>query len=519
MPDTPLHDPSTPARRVEDELTSASAAAGPTVAPTRPDPPRRGVLRRTLAWSGRWVVRLLIRGPRWRRAIVWSVLLVALVLAVGGGLHWWQFSKAWNHHERGEYDEAIACYTNCTRLYPWNSPSFNNRGTAWFHKKDYAKALADYTEAIRLSPGGAAQYYRNRGVTWRAKKEYELAIADLNEAIRLATQFADAYNDRGLVWADRKEYDRAIADYNEAIRLNPGDAALYNNRGVAWSDKKEYDKAIADHTEAIRLNPQSANTFNNRGVAWSGKKEYDKAIADHTEAIRLSPRGAAQYYRNRGVTWRAKKDPDKAIADCTEAIRRNPQYAEAYNMRGCVWGDKREYERAIADFTEAIRLEPDVALYYSNRGRTWSHKGETDSAMADFQEAFRRAVVSSAEATARQDRKKLQGTWYTVSTSHGDTHTGEDRTETITYAGDKFVQQRGSQVWQAGLFKIVNATSKLRQIDYFCTEGEFQGTHWRAIYTLDRLDHQICADGGDDNRPREFTGKVGFHRVTKRQQE
>jgi uncharacterized protein (TIGR03067 family) len=139
--------------------------------------------------------------------------------------------------------------------------------------------------------------------------------------------------------------------------------------------------------------------------------------------------------------------------------------------------------------------------------------------MADFQEAFRRGVVSSQDAAARKDRQKLQGTWYTVATSHGDTRTGEDRTETITYAGDRFVQKRGGQLWQAGLFKIVDATSKPRQIDYYCTQGEFQGTHWRAIYTLDGREHQICADDGDDDRPGEFSGKVGFHRVTKRQQE
>jgi hypothetical protein len=30
---------------------------------------------------------------------------------------------------------------------------------------------------------------------------------------------------------------------------------------------------------------------------------------------------------------------------------------------------------------------------------------------------------------------------------------------------------------------------------------------------------QICSDGGDDHRPREFSGKVGSHRVMKRQQE
>jgi uncharacterized protein (TIGR03067 family) len=119
---------------------------------------------------------------------------------------------------------------------------------------------------------------------------------------------------------------------------------------------------------------------------------------------------------------------------------------------------------------------------------------------------------------SKKDLEKLQGTWYTVSTSYGDTNTGEDKTDTITYEGDKYIQKRGGQFWQAGTFKIVDATSNPKQIDYLATEGEFKGTHWRSIYTLDGPDHQICSDDGNDNRPKEFSGKVGFHRVTKRQQ-
>jgi uncharacterized protein (TIGR03067 family) len=162
-------------------------------------------------------------------------------------------------------------------------------------------------------------------------------------------------------------------------------------------------------------------------------------------------------------------------------------------------GDEKENTRKLNDLA----------------GEGWEYVGPLGNGMV----AFRRAVLSPRDAAAKKDREKLQGTWYTVSISYGDTNTAEDKTDTITYEGDQFVQKRGGLVWQAGTFKIVDATSNPKQIDYVATEGEFKGAHWRSVYTLDGDDHQICSDDGNDNRPKEFSGKVGFHRVTKRQQQ
>ena len=49
---------------------------------------------------------------------------------------------------------------------------------------DHDKAIADYTQAIRLNPKEATVHY-NRGVAYGSKGEYDREIADCTEAIRL----------------------------------------------------------------------------------------------------------------------------------------------------------------------------------------------------------------------------------------------------------------------------------------------------------------------------------------------
>jgi len=190
-------------------------------------------------------------------------------------------------------------------------------------------AVSTPAPAPSAPTGMSARQYFDRAEEHRNKGDYDRAIADYTEAIRLNPQDALAYNNRGVSYHNGKQdYDRAIADYTEAIRLNPQDALAYSNRGASYNAKKDYDRAIADLTEAIRLNPQDALAYNNRGFSYREKKDYDRAIADYTEAIRLNPQ-LANAYANRGNSYYYKKDYDRAIADYEAALRIDPNTQNA----------------------------------------------------------------------------------------------------------------------------------------------------------------------------------------------
>jgi uncharacterized protein (TIGR03067 family) len=119
-------------------------------------------------------------------------------------------------------------------------------------------------------------------------------------------------------------------------------------------------------------------------------------------------------------------------------------------------------------------------------------------------------------AAAARELKKLHGTWYTISTSYRGTVTGEDRTDTITYTGNRYFQKRNGQVWAAGTFAIVDATANPKQIEFTVLVGQYKGYHFRSIFACDGDDHQICSDDGNNHRPKEFSGQAGFLRITRR---
>jgi tetratricopeptide (TPR) repeat protein len=97
--------------------------------------------------------------------------------------------------------------------------------------------------------------YTNRGVEYEIKKEFDKAVADHSEAIKIDVRNWAAFNNRGNAYAGKREFDLAIADYDEAIKLNPKYAEAFYNRGLAKRNKGDRTGGDADIKQAEELQP------------------------------------------------------------------------------------------------------------------------------------------------------------------------------------------------------------------------------------------------------------------------
>lgn len=98
--------------------------------------------------------------------------------------------------------------------------AYFNRGIAYKNKGDFDRAIADFTQAIQLNPKDAKPHV-NRGNAYSDKGDFDHAIADYNEAIQLDPKFAFAYLNRGLANLFTGALPKAIADLNQASELDP----------------------------------------------------------------------------------------------------------------------------------------------------------------------------------------------------------------------------------------------------------------------------------------------------------
>ncbi|WGR73941.1 MULTISPECIES: caspase family protein [unclassified Bradyrhizobium] len=212
-----------------------------------------------------------------------------------------------------------------------------------------------------------ATVYFWRAVGWNKKGDYAKVIADATEAIRLQPSQA-VYNLRGSAYYDKGEYDIAIADFDDALKLGPPSGIIFHNRGNAWRGKGDYAKAIADYDATIKLEPKSAFAFKNRGISKQALGDLDGALADINQAIRLDPT-LPQPLINRTAIWRAKGDLDRAIADGSEAIRLakekpptnimtppNSVLISGYVHRALAYEAKGDYSHARDDYKATLAI-------------------------------------------------------------------------------------------------------------------------------------------------------------------
>ncbi len=231
------------------------------------------------------------------------------------------------HHDKGEYDRAIADYTKAIAINANDAVIFNNRGIAYRAKGDNASAIADYTKVIEINPNDAIAF-NNRGIAYRAKGDNDSAIADHSKAIAIDPELASAYNNRGIAYRAKGDNDSAIADHTKAIDIDPELVSAFYNRALAYRAKGDNDHAIEDATTTIEINPRHVGAHYNRGLAHAAKGNHERAIADYSKLIDSNPQHAGAYH-NRGIAYRAKGDNDRAIADSTRAAEIDKRQAEA----------------------------------------------------------------------------------------------------------------------------------------------------------------------------------------------
>jgi|GEM_PF-662832 len=157
--------------------------------------------------------------------------------------------RAVTHLVLGQYEQAIVAFTEAIQDDPENPDLYKGRAACCLAVGDDASAAKDLSKAQELSrlggSGPTAQDYLNRGHSSEYEGDYDRAIAHYTEAIRLDPRNALAYKGRGDAYSKKGGDQKAAADYAEARRLIKEQAPVHvpreksapvSNAASFWDD-------------------------------------------------------------------------------------------------------------------------------------------------------------------------------------------------------------------------------------------------------------------------------------------
>ena len=204
----------------------------------------------------------------------WTLLPIfmsALVLVVLAGPAQGQSSPAWVRCSGGKGISTDGQIGGCTivilsgRENPQNlAKAFSNRGTAFFTKGDYRRAIQDYSQVINLDPNDATAL-DNRCWTRATLGLLGDALQDCDLSLKLRPNHASTLATRGSVHLKSGALETAIADYNVALTIDPQNPYALYGRGLA-KQKKADASGNDDLIAAKAISPEIAQEFERYGL-------------------------------------------------------------------------------------------------------------------------------------------------------------------------------------------------------------------------------------------------------------
>jgi tetratricopeptide (TPR) repeat protein len=178
-----------------------------------------------------------------------------------------------------------------------------------------------YALAALAKVPGPAKEAASRGLAAYNSKNYALAITEYTEAVKIYPDFFPPVYGLALIYHDTGQYDHAITWFNKALGIEPGNAEAkdklaaarsmknaeaYIAQGKSYEDKKDYANAIAAYRRAAAAYPDHTAAKQYLTAAFEKRIAENKTVypspfegewkclispaSSYTETVRGAPR-------------------------------------------------------------------------------------------------------------------------------------------------------------------------------------------------------------------------------------
>ncbi len=338
-------------------------------------------------------------------------------------------------------EEAVAELNAAAARHPADARARAGRARIWLATGHPDEAIAEASEAIRLSPDLVSAWL-TRSAAQRSKKDFAAALIDAQSAVQLAPQSPYGHMAIGDTWRDQRRSEQAIAEYVAAVALDRKNCELrlrlaqarldsFNpaewvtagqeftttiglaeyvpgcrrsarlGRAEAAAKEGRFRYALEEFNELIAENHKDVIALIGRGKVEAELHRYERAVPDLNEAVALAPKEV------RCLVVRADIKVKQfnfrgALHDLDEAAKLDPKNSEAYFVRGKLLAKQKKWAPAIAAFSEAIALDPNNAPAYLGRSEAYQAKGQADLAKIDREQVERLSPSLLAPATGKE---------------------------------------------------------------------------------------------------------------------
>ena len=295
--------------------------------------------------------------------------------------------------------------------------------------KDYAQAIASYSDAIKADPGSVEAYLKRTWayLQWGGKANDDKALADAAKVIELEPANGSARFARGKVYFNRansakeaknlKEardlFGKALADYEGARVAYPNWIALLLDIGHSYFGRGDLDRALTAFSRAYEQKPSYS-----LNVDWALKGVFEEYRLQKRE---FDCGNAPRTWHLAGTYWATIHLPNRAIQCFSRALDLGMDADDVYYERSKAYAEKGDFASAIADASNAIKLM-DIPGNYENRAEIYEKQGDLDNATKDYTQAVNYRKKDLKKAVSKDDYAWKAESLYSLYLKRGDAY-------------------------------------------------------------------------------------------------
>src|SRR5262245_20023061 len=158
----------------------------------------------------------------------------------------------------------------------------NNLGVALMEQYKHDDAAKKFKETLEANPNFALARI-NLAMAYLFLNDFANALGEAREAIRVAPASLHAQYVLAHALRNEKQYDEAIAAFNKVLAVDPRDPATNIQVGQIYALKQQYDQAIAAFRRALDAEPYNstaayslAQALNRSGNTVEGAKVLER---------------------------------------------------------------------------------------------------------------------------------------------------------------------------------------------------------------------------------------------------
>jgi tetratricopeptide (TPR) repeat protein/peroxiredoxin len=236
--------------------------------------------------------------------------------------------------QRGYLEQAEVSFQAAFRDDPESAEALYGVGSVYLNQQKVAEARQCFERALKLRatyPDTLAHAWNNLGLLAGGEGRTAEAIADFQEALRLSPDHRVALKNLARAYRVERRWDDAREAYERALQLRPDDAEANYGLGMLFAQTDDTDRAFDFLQRALKARPVYPEAINNLGILYLRTDRPDEAVATFQESIRVAP-SFDQAYLNLARVYADEDAPDKARAVLRDLLKQHPDHPAALDM-------------------------------------------------------------------------------------------------------------------------------------------------------------------------------------------